>query len=273
MHEPDIRLVELPYDNVQILEPKCSIGIVQDLAPNLILREAINSGIHQIVQKSNLNYHQEIKTSKIMLRSPEKFLLYPLSTILHPDKVDQESETGLSLFQFHFTRAAQKSEMLDSLSGALKKFANRTSQYDICLIADEMFSNACYNAPYNSPGAQTNNVPREDLSIRENSLKPGLLAVAREGDQCAIICRDEYGTLDPDALLHRLFECFEDGAQNSIKYGTGGAGLGSMMVFNACSGLYVGVERGVRTVVAATITVGNSENRTESKKTLHFFLK
>jgi hypothetical protein len=265
-----IKLIDLPCDPESLVIPHLSIGLAPGFAPGRVLRQAIELNLSNIVQKFSPRYEADIESSKVMLCRPQDYFDFPVSTILSPGRVSEMREEELKGFQFNFQRGSQKESALIDLGNYLAPLLNGSAISDCLLIADELFSNAVFNAPYAAQNAQSNEVPRDDESVLHRPLKTGQLFAGSDENYLVIGCRDEYGTLDPRALIHRLSNTYQNNENRTVREGPGGAGLGTLMIFNACSGFYVGARQGSHSVLCAVIMrKGGMRRRMESPKSLH----
>ena len=264
-------IVEIPNE----LESDCkyarSIGVGNQIKPNEIVEFSHDFDLRQIVQGSSQNYEALLKTSAIMLGQPELFLQNPLSSILDPENAGTEREQTLRVFNRRFRFGSEKSDILNEVRDVVLGICTSDAiTSDVCLAADELFTNGVYNAPHvkfesNGPGS-----PRT-LGLGNNpGLRYGELFVGFDKHQLIIGCIDEYGTLNPRHLIKRLQECFIKGPEKAMNLGSGGAGLGTFLMFQAALSLFVGVDAHQKSVVCFAYSLERSARiRSNLPKSLH----
>jgi hypothetical protein len=114
-----------------------------------VLQICSPSGISHVVQKSNLKLDCETRLTRVMLESPMDFVNFPLSSILSDSAPTWESENNLRHIQIEFDSAAMKESALEQLQEYAKRFSNPPSVVcDMTVAADELITNAIYDAPY-----------------------------------------------------------------------------------------------------------------------------
>lgn len=270
-----VKLYEI--DNSQFIPEsgKVVIGVASDKEPTQLLELAIAQDLEQICQVSSLNLERELNTSASMLMDPKSFISFPLSTIFAPLHVNQSTETEIRQFRFQFSKASQKNDALHGLGDYLSQNIKVESLIqDIRAIADELFTNAVFNAPFAGSGSHPSFAKdRTDLSIEMPKGFEGELFAGVRDNQVVIGCRDPFGTLRVQNLLKRILLCYKQGVADSIMMeGKGGAGIGSYMVYHSTASYYVGVMRGFSTVVCCSLPTNmSSRKRGQIAKNIHFF--
>lgn len=165
--------------------------------------------------------------------------------------------------------AAQRDEELDRLQRYLKQAgAARHVARSIVTAADELLTNAIYNAPTDAAGrpryASTDRREKVVLASHEHvELRYGV-----DGGRFVLSVRDAFGGLTIERLRECLRRCADDGDQ--IEHKAGGAGLGLYMVARTARQLVINVEPGARTEV---LTIWDIERgrQASSMHSLHYF--
>lgn len=233
-----------------------AIGIVEEIPANEVIKVIQDSHVAHVVQKNGMAYETELALANAMSGNLAEFLDDPLRLILGSHEVaypslvvtSEASETKvktLALFE----------DYLKSLRGA------RRIREPAIMMADELYTNAAKNGGYHT---KLNSEPKEK--------RPGTVEFFASCDETRLVfgCRDSYGDLGFSTVLNRINECFENGIVQSINNGSGGAGIGSFMVFKACISYYCGVEKGKRTVVCVALPLGSSADELDSfPKNIH----
>lgn len=264
-------------DGTHVLaEPdKAVIGVACDKQPTQLLEMALNQGLKQMCQLSSLQLERELNTSASMLVDPMSFIKHPLATIMNPLDVSQAKEDELRKYQFRFSKARQKNEVLQSLVDYLSQHVKAESLIqDVRGIADELFTNAIYNAPFAGSDSHPSMAKdRTDMSIEMPSGFEGQLFAGIRENQIVIGCHDPFGTLRVKSLLKRILLCYQQGvADTMVMEGKGGAGIGSYMVYNSSASYYVGIVKNQATVVCCSLPTNmSSRKRGQIAKNMHFF--
>jgi CheY-like chemotaxis protein len=124
-----------------------------------------------------------------------------------------------------------------------------------CLVADELLSNAIYNAPVDANGVRT----RVDESRHSERKLEGKDRVtmrhACDGRYLAIEVTDGYGSLDRATILSNLARAVNVGAPDKVQWTRAGAGMGLGLVYSCCTHLVFNISVGKRTEVIALLDV------------------
>ncbi len=249
------------------------ISVFDGAEPSIVLGEAMGQAASHILQNTDRHFAQELNSSAIMLTDQLAFEKYPLSIILSPGVDPVSNEPKLQILSKNFNSAGQKSEVLTSISEALDNLAVQSSlKGDILVIADELITNAIYNAPFVDlenclPGA-----PRDNRNIKTPEAKAATLLMGRDSNRIVIGCKDQYGSLNFQKFLTRVKNCYDAGVAATMRMdGAGGAGIGSFMIFNTAMSFYVDIKKGVHTSVFCVLPLGMSNRqRSAMPKNLHF---
>lgn len=243
-------------------------------SPSAILKLALDHGARQICQVDAGFIEKEVQSSAAMLFRPALFLSCPVSLILDPKRSSIIRENELTKLNLQFARATEKAGTLNRIGDYLRSQGKSQSLVsEVTLVADEMFTNAIFNAPFVDMATGKNpDLDRTNTSVAMGKDQRAELLIGHDEDRLVIACRDPFGSLEPKKLLQRIRDCWNEGVSANMKMGSGGAGIGSFMVFNSCSSYYVGVEKHGMTVVAVTIHwKWSSRKRMGATKNLHWF--
>lgn len=230
-------------------EGKDVIAVTDAMPPGEVIRLAHAGTLRHIVQKDNLAFDSEIGLSKVMIERPEVFLDHPTETILGLG----EAASHLPNLEVKFSTSERKHTAMMQFSSFIQALpGSRSIRDQAIVIADELYTNGAKNAWQNR------------LTPGEGPVRPGTVEFfARSDDQRLIIgCRDSFGELGLARVLSRIQTCYQNGVAQSINQGSGGAGIGSFLVFNSCISYYAGVELGKRTVVCVALPLGISLRET-----------
>lgn len=138
-------------------------------------------------------------------------------------------------------------------------------------IADEVVTNAIYNAPRDSDGA-----PKYAGHSRTDPVvlaphEAGQLQFACDGENLALAQIDPFGSLTRETVVRYLSRCFIQGS-DSFSDETGGAGIGLYRVFNSLSKFIINIAPGRKTEVICLINLRLSMKRfRQAAKSFHVF--
>jgi hypothetical protein len=247
------------------------LHVGQDLEPIEVLSRGLEMGSGHVVQMGGPHSNDELKASELLLVQPRLITKFPIATLLCPAHVDEAMETRLQKLSYAFSRTGQKAEVLQLIEKNLfHTVKSQSLRSDIATIADELLTNAIFNAPYVNEENTSPGLSRSSAGSMPAGMSGQFFLGATE-DRVLIGCRDPYGSLNVGRLLERIKNCYANSVAGTMNMSAqGGAGIGSFMVFNASSSYVVAVEKGKITVVCAILgTKGSSRARQEAPKNLH----
>ena len=248
------------------------IGLASGLSPEDVLRFATDHGFKHLCQKDGFNYDRELKAAQNLVEQPESFFENPMATILSPHQVTGAQEQSLICLDHFFDSSSQKQGMLEAINKYMEsKGLSQTLIEDVSAVADEFITNAIYNAPFIDPSTNVNpGLSRMDTEIKLKGGKAGRLLMAHDDTQLVIGCEDPYGSLNLDQYLNKIRTTYLRGPAATMNFGSGGAGLGSYIIFNAGSSLYFGVKAAHVTLLCCSIPLRMSyKKRVQLPKHLH----
>ncbi len=249
------------------------IGIGEGLEPLRILSLATEQGFSHVCQTQGLDYDKEIRSTNNIISAPESFFAYPVATIFTPEDLSPAAEAARVVYDTNFNSSNQKRTVLESVTNTLvSKNIPQTMIDDVILVADELFTNAIYNAPFVDKVTHVNpGISRNLLEITLEEGKHGRLFLAQEDKRLVVGCIDPYGSLSIERYLGKMKATYALGAAATMNFGSGGAGLGSYIIFNTGCSLYVGVRPGHATVICCIFPLGMSNRkRATLPKHLHW---
>lgn len=242
--------------------PGC-IGVAEGLAPDQTLRLATELGYRHICQKSGLEYDVELKSSEVLVREPEAFFQNPICSVFSPTDVSRANERALILSESLFNSSNEKRQVLEQANNAMEsKGLSRTLIEDITSVADEMFTNAIFNAPFIDHKTHKNpGVSRQDLEVRLEQGKFARLFLACDDKRLMVACEDPYGSLNLLSYFNKIKATYDRGAAATMNFGPGGAGLGSYIIFNTGASLFAGVHPAQATIIGCVLPLGMSNRK------------
>ncbi len=239
-----------------------------------VLSMCFDKTAEHVVQKSNLQTDTELKLSSYTTDSPEMFIKFPLSVIMGVEKPSAETEKEKLGISYFLTEPLEKEMVLEKLEEFIGLYCKRHSIIaDIRLAADELITNSLFNAPYVNMENSNSNMERDNSKISIDPLKKPHIFAGHDQNRVIIGCTDFYGRLNISKLIERIKLCYINNPGEMINYETGGAGIGSYMIFDSCMSYYVAVDPGVTTTLCCAFPINMSaKERNEVPKNVHIIL-
>lgn len=151
--------------------------------------------------------------------------------------------------------AGERSSAVDMLTSDVRDlgFGPRISSL-ASLVADELLSNALYNAPVDASGARqrVNESRHSDRQLLDRERVK--LRYACDGRYLAIEVTDLFGSIKRRTILEYLAKCAGAGGEK-VDFKRTGAGMGIGLVYSSCNHLVFNLEPGQRTEVIGLIEV------------------
>lgn len=221
-----------------------NIGIGRALSSQQVIDSVCDLSFKHIVQEDGPSFANELRTACLMVEKPADFIANPLELILGETA---DPDTKLVILN---SATEKKQKVLSQFNDYLSRLkGTRTIVEQALMIADELYTNGAKNA-WPSGGSLFEGDP-----VREGMLE----FFAQAGDSRLIFgCRDSFGELNTNAILERIRKCMTLGVAGAIRQGTGGAGIGSYMIFDACLSYYAGASAGQQSVVCVSLPLGMS---------------
>ncbi|HVK78391.1 MAG TPA: hypothetical protein VM734_34065 [Kofleriaceae bacterium] len=146
---------------------------------------------------------------------------------------------------------------------------NRRIIDGLLVVADEMITNALFNAPTDASGGHPSAaLPRTADPARGPAIEVELRC---DGQRLGIATIDRYGSLEPEVVLTSLRRCFE---RAEPRQGPGGAGLGLYLLLGSVSHVVFNVARGRRTEVIGLMDVSKGYRQLiEAGKSFNLFVE
>ena len=188
------------------------------------------------------------------------------------DRYFEGAPDGGSVARYTCREAGRRGEMFEWVREyADQHRINRRIVDTLLVVADEMVTNALYNAPTDASGAH----PHAARSRTEKiSLEPDRaieIELRCDGQRLGIATIDPFGSLEPDVVLSSLRRCFE---RATPRQGPGGAGLGLYILLGSVSHVVFNVARGRRTEVIGLLDVsGGFKKLVGSGKSFNLFVE
>lgn len=140
-------------------------------------------------------------------------------------------------------------------------------------VADELVTNAIYNAPRTDDGEPkyARLSRREPVELADDEV--GTLEFACDGDYIAVAQIDPFGALTQETVVSYLNRCLVKGPEQ-LSEASGGAGIGLYRVFQSLSKFVINVDPGHRTEVICLIDLRLTMKRfRQQAKSFHIFIQ
>lgn len=250
------------------------IKVSELLSPTHVIKEALDQNVNHLCQTSHPYFVEDLNVAALMLGQINIFRHDPVSAILNTTKAGSSLADNKNIFEFKFDRAEKKTEVLCGVEAALQeKSASSSVVSDVVVVADELFTNAVYNAPFVDLENTLPGAPREDQNVKMHDGKFAKIFMGADTSRLVIGCVDMYGTLNLMKLFSRIQRCYNSGVGESLNMGNGGAGIGSFMVYNTAASYFALVDQGVRTIICCVLPLKMSNKaRLSLPKNLHYVL-
>lgn len=226
-------------------------------------------GFEHIVQADREDFPQELLASALMAIRPEKFSKSPLPfffTGFRSAKAEESPEQNMTM---KFNRSTEKRMVLNWLDNFLNGFPKTSSIKDLCMqSADELITNAIYNAPVRPSGSRPfKDLPRDEEVILPDDKKATMFACY--SDKRVIVgCTDVYGSLSKEYLMTHLASVLREGGTQA-RMGAGGAGLGFKYLIENSANFYILSTKNVSTLVACGFSLKGLKSNLTMNKHFH----
>jgi hypothetical protein len=220
----------------------------------MLIQKLLNQGHGHICQTQGLMYKEELQSAEVIDLNPSVFFLTPATAMLWPTELNIRDEKKSLLLDIALRSSQEKISILHKLKFTLLGLTKSQSMSDeILAIADELITNALFNAPFVNPGTNINEKVDRNKIVSLAEAQAGRFFLAEDGTRLLIGCEDPFGSLNVPAYLRRVSDCYTNSVGKTMNFGQGGAGIGSFIIFNSGSSLYYGVSPGKQTVLGCLI--------------------
>lgn len=139
-------------------------------------------------------------------------------------------------------------------------------------VADELLTNAIYNAPIYSNGVRPYARRPRSVPVELDPSETCFFSFASDGRQFILSVRDRFGSLTPEKIRTYLSRCFAMGA-DQIEFKQGGAGMGFYMIMENLNKYIVNISPGRGTEMIGIIDIsGSYKDYVERYKSFHIFV-
>lgn len=247
-----------------------NIVIVTDQAPIKDLIPLFEAGYGHCVQEGREDFAQELLASSLMVHRPLAFLRQPITFFFNGFQTFQAAEQKGRHIKLKFSSSTEKDLVLERLGGFLDNSSAMAAIKDICLqTADELITNAIFNAPVRTSGVRLNDrVERSEITFLPDG-KSATLFSCFSDDRVIVGCEDPFGSLTHKELMTHLSSVYKEGSAVVRRSGAG-AGLGFRFMIENSANLYFLSTRGHRTLVACGFLLKGLRANLTAGKHFHF---
>jgi len=266
-----VMVLQFPRDKDQINKVKPqNVVVVTDknlYDGNIQLFEV---GFEHCVQSTRDDFANELLASSLMALRPESFMKDPIPFFFNGFQTSEMATASGRHFKVNFSSSGESSTILQELEKFLTKNNEMASLKDICVqAADEMISNAVFNAPMRPGGTRPNvRLPRnQDVFIPDS--KYATLFSCFSENRVIIGCADPFGSLEKRPFLNHLRSVFAE-VSASVRMTGESAGLGLKFLIENAANVYVLVNPGKQTLIACGFLLEGLKANAGASKHLHF---
>ena len=145
----------------------------------------------------------------------------------------------------------------------------REAALAVTAIADELITNAVYDAPRDAGGRARYHATDRREKVQLEPWEYVQVRWGSDGDVLAIAVTDWFGALRPEHIRNGLRRCLTAGDQ--IEQKAGGAGLGLYTALAYATQLVINVDRGQRTEIIALVDLRRRKGARRAGASLHLF--
>lgn len=259
-----LNVLELPDDliNFDKVSKENTIVIMKKSSVYNSL-QILRRGFSHCLQAERDDFKKELLISCLMLIHPESLVESDVPFFFKgfSKEVDWKNSGNALLLQGRSTK--DRAQILAHLETFLSQQTKLNTVSDLALqIADELYTNALYNAPFQSTPEIQLDRKTHIINSADESIE---FFAAFDNDQLLIGCIDNHGSLDRDRFTAHLLKAY---AANQVQpeLGGGGAGIGLKMIIDNSANFYVYCEQGKKTVMSCGLLLkGRKSNLTEAK--------
>ncbi len=244
---------------------KVEIGEGSELSPVEVISHGID-GYKHVVQTDKAN-EKPLNLAEALVQDPDKVFNDPLGLLFQYTKGKSHE-----LIKKKFNSVKEKSSILGEVEEKLLKHTKKRSLIDeLLLVADEMLTNAVFNAPFASPDKLESGPSRDGTADVLQSVQAADFFLGMDEEHVMVGCIDHYGKINIPKLLERIKFCYDNSVANAMNMDKpGGAGIGTYIIYNNSSSLLVGVLPGKKTIFCSFFPLkGSNRERASRPKSLY----
>lgn len=266
-----IEVIHMPEDAHRpsaFMRPSQTVVVATHLKTKEMIELALR-GFEHFVQRDRDDFAQELLVSGLMAVRPKDFSENPIPFFFTGFQQPKTASSSTHLVQ-EFRGSEDKNVIIDRLHTFLGQHRGVVRLRDICLqVADEMISNACFNAPQLADGRRPFQLVDRSTHVKLPGTIPGIVFATYTDKKLVIGCQDPFGTFNRVEMLTHLRREMRD-EKSTPRMGSGGAGIGLRYMIESSANFYVYGEQGRKTIVACAFKVGSLKENLLDDRHLHF---
>ncbi len=170
--------------------------------------------------------------------------------------LDKYMSWGVDAHTVQLTNTLDRTEAVDALARDVREFGLGPRVASMAsLVADELLSNALYDAPVDEHGKPTRASESRHLARDLSGRELVTLRYACDARYLAIEVADLFGSLDRRTILQYLAKAARRGDIDKVEFGATGAGMGIALSYSCCNHLVFNLSPGERTEAIGLIDV------------------
>ncbi|MCM2282135.1 MAG: hypothetical protein NDI61_09845 [Bdellovibrionaceae bacterium] len=248
---------------------KC-IVVADKLEPKDEVQLLTQGKFRHVVQLTNPKFEQTVNFAAHAIANPVEFMTDIVSNIF----ANRPAAGELKIQKFPFRHSKEKTNILANIRQYIEGVEKSRHVVDpIITMADEMFTNAIFNAPTDAQGKKKFAKLQRNSSVELDPEATAEIIIAHHENILLIGCEDSYGSLLTSPLLERLNECYSVGVAAALNTGTAGSGIGCYLILEQSTSFMVAVQPGGKTFVAGMVLLGLPSRLLVSiPKNIHFVI-
>ena len=163
---------------------------------------------------------------------------------------------GVAARDVQLDNTSQRGDAVEALSRNLREYGLGGRIASLAsLVADELLSNALYNAPVDDDGARLRVDESRDSDRALSGTERVTLRYACDGRYLAVEVTDLFGSLSRETILRFVSKGTRRAENNKVDFRGEGAGLGVALAYSCCNHLVYNLHQGHRTEAIGLIDV------------------
>ncbi|OFZ18217.1 MAG: hypothetical protein A2Z20_11885 [Bdellovibrionales bacterium RBG_16_40_8] len=231
------------------------VAIVDKFSTAAVMDIVATTNVKHVIQVSNPKFDHAANLSAALIQQPEHFFSSPAEIFfLHRQKEIPKYASE----SFSVRNSRDKISVLNVIETYLKDIDKISPILNnILSIADELYTNAVFNAPVDDMGKPKFAKMARSLPLEIDYNHEAKITVAHSEQLLFIYCEDSYGSLVPNKVIKRIDYCHKNGVSSSMNIKSyGGTGIGCYMMFEQCNSFFMTVQPGKKTIVGAALLLG-----------------
>jgi hypothetical protein len=270
-----VRVVSMPLPK-QIpssVDVRKTIVVAENTGMKDVMR-VLERGFEHVVQRHRADFANELLASCLMIQRPKIFSNDPIGFFLNGLNSSGEIDTSINNLIVEFTSTEDKHLVMEWLNDLLQKDKRAEQFKSIAMqVADEMISNALFNAPVDLAGRRLfQELPRTSTIRYPAKKKSAQLFGSFNENKLIIGCEDPFGSIRRPQVLTVLSGNYSEDMVYVRTEGPG-AGVGVRFMIDNSANFCLYCEPNKRTLFACSILLESFKSNFSVKKHLHMSVR